>query len=226
MASLSLRSASSPVLSNGLQDQGHRSHSSSRSRSRGRKPEGKDTREQLVQSAKSALLAGAGEVYRSRKEPGGAKKKRVLTAAVSAGAINALLNSGKEDGQRGSKIKVAESVVGGLAVNYLVHGSRHQDRSRSRVHSRGRQDHDGTDREGRDVTGQTDREGATAAGTASVNGNKSRDRSRQCSSSDHDSNAEKRKRRKSIGGLARAGMAKLGLGRNTSKDDPIARSDV
>ena len=226
MASLGLRSAGSPVLRNDHRDQSHRSHSQSRSRSRDRGRQGKDTREQLVQSAKSALLAGAGEVFRSRKEPGGASKKRVLTAAVSAGAINAVLNSGKEDGQRGSKVKVAESVVGGLAVNYLVNGSRHQDRSRSRVHSRERQDHDGRDREGRHGTALTDRGVATSAGTASVNGNKSRDLSRQSSSSDYDSNGEERKRRKSIGSLARAGMAKLGLGRNKSKDDTIARIEA
>ena len=227
MASLGLGSARSPVVKNGHRDQSRRSHSSSRSRSRGRRHEGTDTREQLVQSAKSALLAGAGEVFRSRKEPGGAQKKRVLTAAVSAGAINALLNSGKEDGQRKSKTKVAESVVGGLAVNYLVHGSRHQqDRSRSRVDSRGRLDHDGTDRGGRDGRGQSYGGSVTAVGTASVNGNKSRDRSRLSSSSGYDSSGENGKRRKRIGGLARAGMAKLGLGRNKYREDQIARIDV
>ena len=228
MASLGLGSARSPVLKNGHRDQGRRSPSSSRSRSRGRRHEGTDTREQLVQSAKSALLAGAGEVFRSRKEPGGAQKKRVLTAAVSAGAINALLNSGKEDGQRKSKTKVAESVVGGLAVNYLVNGSRHQqDRSRSRVDSRGRQDHDGIDHRGRNVRGRSSAGSVTAAGSASVNGNKSRDRSRHSSSSSgYESSEEKGKRRKRIGGLARAGMAKLGLGRNKSREDQIARIDV
>ena len=35
-----------------------------------------------------------------------------------------ILNSGRKDGQGGGRIKVAESVVGGLVVNHLVNGSR------------------------------------------------------------------------------------------------------
>ena len=202
-----------------------RSYSSSRSRSRGRRRGGKDTREQLVQSAKAALLAGAGEAFRSRKEAGGPKGKRVLTAAVSAGAINAFLNSGKKDGQGGGKIKVAESVVGGLAVNYLVNGSRHKNKSRLPSHSRGRRDGNDRNREGRDSAGQADRGVATAAGT-SVDGSKSRDRRRRYSSSDYDSNGEQGKRGKSIGDLARAGMAKLGLRGDKRGDDPVSIRDV
>ncbi len=203
-----------------------RSYSSSRSRSRGRRRGGKDTREQLIQSAKAAFLAGAGEAFRSRKEAGGPKGKRVLTAAVSAGAINAFLNSSKKDGQGGDKIRVAESVVGGLAINYLVNGSRHKNRSRLPSHSRGRRDGNDRNREGRDLAGQADRGVATAAGTASVNGNKSRDRRRRYSSSDYDSDGGQGKRGKSIGDLARAGMSKLGLRGDKSGDDPISRRDV
>lgn len=162
-----------------------RSYSSSRSRSRGRRRGGNDTREQLVQSAKAALLAGAGEAFRSRKEPGGPKGKRILTAAVSAGAINALLNNGKKDGQGGGRMKIAESVVGGLAVNYLVHGSRHKNRLRSRSHSNGMRERNDRDR---------DREERDGTGSASVNGNKCRGRSRRYSSSDYDSDGEQGRR--------------------------------
>lgn len=188
-------------------DQRHRdrSYSSSRSRSRGRRQGGKDTREQLAQSAKAAVLAGAGEAFRSRKEPEGQKKRRVLTAAVSAGAINALLNSGAKEGQRGGKIKVAESVVGGLAVNSLVHGSRHKDRSRSRKKSRERRDHNDKSSEGRDVPRQIDGGMATAAGSP------------RSSSPDYNSDGEQEKRGKSLGNIARAGMAKLRLGGRQQK---------
>lgn len=183
-----------------------RSYSSSRSRSRGRRQGGKDTREQLAQSAKAAVLAGAGEAFRSRKEPEGQKKRRVLTAAVSAGAINALLNSGAKEGQRGGKMKVAESVAGGLAVNYLVNGSRHQDRSRSRKPSRERRDHDAISSEGRDVPHQADAGLTTAAGSL------------QNSSSEYNSSGEQGKRGKSLGKIARAGMAKLRLGGRQEKE--------
>lgn len=191
--------------SRGDQRRRDRSYSSSRSRSRGRRQGGTDTREQLAQSAKAAVLAGAGEAFRSRKEPEGQKKRRVLTAAVSAGAINALLNSGAKEGQRGGKIKVAESVVGGLAVNSLVHGSRHKDRSRSRKNSRERRDHNDISSEGRDVSRQIDGGMATAAG------------SQQNSSSDFNSDGEQEKRGKSLGNIARAGMAKLRLGGDKKK---------
>lgn len=191
--------------SRGDQRRRDRSYSSSRSRSRGRRQGGTDTREQLAQSAKAAVLAGAGEAFRSRKEPEGQKKRRVLTAAVSAGAINALLNSGAKEGQRGGKIKVAESVVGGLAVNSLVHGSRHKDRSRSRKNSRERRDHNDISSEGRDVPRQIDGGMATAAG------------SQQNSSSDFNSDGEQEKRGKSLGNIARAGMAKLRLGGDKKK---------
>lgn len=151
----------------------------------------------MVQSAKAALLAGAGEAFCSRHEQGGPKGKRVITAAVAAGAINVFLNSRKKDGQGGGRIEVAESVVGGLALDYLVHGSHHKSRR-----------------------------GATAAGAASVNENKSKNKSRRYNSSDDDSDGEQRKRRKSISDLARAGMAKLGLGGDKRADDPGSRRDL
>ena len=204
---------------------GHQRHdgssASSRSHSRGQRQASNDTKAQLVQSAKSALVAGAGEAFRSRKEPEGVKKRRVLTAAVSAGAINVLLNSEKQDEPIGGKRKIAQSVVGGLAVNYLVHGSRHKDGS----HADGREDSNDKDREGRDGKSQTDRGVVTAAGTASVNGYKSRDGSRRNSSSEYDSVGEKEKGGKSISSLARAGMAKLGLGKDKNGDDSNSRPE-
>ncbi len=227
MTILGLRGTSA-VLENDFRDRDQsqgslrrrdRSSSSSRLSSQDRSQGGTDTRKQLVQSAKSALLAGAGEAFRSRKEPRGPKRKRVLTAAVSAGAINVLLNNDKKDGQGGGKIQVAESVVGGLAVNYLVHGSRHQNRSPSR----GRRDGNDTNGERRDARSQTETRIATASRAASMNGNKSRDRNRRYSSSDLDSVGEEKKRGKSMGDLARAGMAKLRLRSDKSGDDTSSR---
>jgi hypothetical protein len=63
---------------------------SSRSRGgRGRSPEGAA---KFQQAAKAALLAGATKAFRVRNEPGGwggAKGKRILTAAIGAGGIDA-----------------------------------------------------------------------------------------------------------------------------------------
>ena len=55
---------------------------------------------------------------------------------------------------------------------------------------------------------------------------KSRDRSRRYSSSDYDSDGEERRRGKSVGDLARAAMAKLGLGGDKSGNGPVSRRDV
>lgn len=106
------------------------SRSRSRSRSKGRKSE------KWEQAAKAAIVAGAVEAFRSRKEPGawtGAKGQRVATAALGAAGIDGLVNKdSKEHGKR----HVAESALGGLVASRLANGSRSRSRARGRDGSR------------------------------------------------------------------------------------------
>ncbi|RKF61060.1 hypothetical protein OnM2_045094 [Erysiphe neolycopersici] len=93
----------------------------------------------LQQLAKTALIAGATEALRVRKEPGtwsGNKGKRVLTAAIGASAIDAVA---EENG----KHHIFETVMRGLTSNRLINSPRHQvnnrlDRSEKRHRSRSR----------------------------------------------------------------------------------------
>lgn len=84
---------------------------------------------------KAALTAGAVEAYRVRKEPGdwtGAKGKRILTAALTAGGTDGIVD---RDPSKHSKRHIIESTLAGLAANHFVNGPR----SRSRSKSRGRE---------------------------------------------------------------------------------------
>ena len=105
--------------------------SRSRSRSRGGRKS-----EKWEQAAKAAIVAGAVEAFRSRKEPGawtGAKGQRVATAALGAAGIDGLIDRDpKEHGKR----HVAESALGGLVASRLANGSRSQSRARGRNGSR------------------------------------------------------------------------------------------
>ncbi|RAL63784.1 hypothetical protein DID88_003429 [Monilinia fructigena] len=75
-------------------------------------------------AAKAALLAGAAEAFRVRNEPGawgGEKGKRILTAAIGAGSIDAAID---RDADKKSKRHILEAVVGGLVGNRAINGSR------------------------------------------------------------------------------------------------------
>ena len=188
--------------------------SDSRSRSRGgRSRGGGDQKEQLIKAAKAALTAGAVEAFRTRKEPGGwagPKGRRVLTAAVGAGGIDGLLNSGKKDG--GGKLDSLQAVVGGLVSNRLINGSRDKDGSRSRSRSRNRRDNDGGGGGGLAALGAGGL--AAAAGKMFMDRNKSTDRGggRRYSSDDDDRRGGRGKRSKSVSDYARQGMAAMGIG--------------
>ena len=108
-----------------------RSRYGSRSRSRSKDR----TKEKWEQAAKAAIVAGAVEAFRSRKEPGpwtGAKGQRIATAAIGAAGIDGLID---RDGKH-EKRHVAESALGGLVASRLANGSRSRSRARGRDGSR------------------------------------------------------------------------------------------
>ena len=181
-----------------------------------------DPKEKIQQAVKAALIAGAGEAFRSRKEPGGwtgDKGKRVLTAAIGAGGIDGLLGSGK-DGKSGGTMQTIESVIGGLAGNRLINGSRDKDGSRSRSRSRGgRRD----DEKGGGLAGLAAGGLAAAAGKAFMDRNKSADRGRRGSSSDDSRRGGRGKRSKSVSDYVKQGVGKLGLGGAQGKDGRDSR---
>ncbi|CAK1354941.1 unnamed protein product [Cercospora beticola] len=110
-----------------------RGYSSSRSRSRSRSRAGGDksrTERKWAQAAQAALVAGAVEAFRSRREAGpwtGEKGRRVATAALGAGGIDGLID---RDPDKKSKRHLAEAVIGGLAANRLANGPRSKSRGR------------------------------------------------------------------------------------------------
>ncbi|KAF2856103.1 hypothetical protein T440DRAFT_513193 [Plenodomus tracheiphilus IPT5] len=110
-----------------------RSRYDSRSRSRSR---GGRKSEKWEQAAKAAIVAGAVEAFRSRKEPGawtGAKGQRIATAALGAAGIDSLID---KDPEKHGKRHVAESALGGLVASRLANGSRSRSRARGRDDSR------------------------------------------------------------------------------------------
>jgi len=63
----------------------------------------------------------------------GPKGRRIVTAAISAAGIDALLDK-NTDGK--SKRHIVKSIIGGLVINRLVNGPRNRSYSRVRSHSR------------------------------------------------------------------------------------------
>ncbi len=178
------------------------------------------------QAAKAALLAGAAEAFRVRKEPGGwsgAKGKRILTAAIGAGGIDAAAD---RDPDHHSKRHILEAVVGGLAGNRLINGSRTgleaggrggRSRSRSRAPSTSG-----------GLGGGAGLAALATAGLGALAGKKLLDRSRSRSrggddrddrrsryrspSEDSYDDRKDRRRSKSVSDMARKGLAALGIG--------------
>lgn len=184
-----------------------RSYSSSRSRSRS-----EDNAKKIQQAVKAALTAGAAEAFRSRNEPGGwggAKGKRVLTAAIGAGGIDGLVN--KDSDKKGTRHTI-EAVIGGLAGNRILNGPRDKSGSRSRSRSRARSR--GGDK-GSGLKGLAAGGLAAAAGKALMDArsrSKSRGRRSYSSSSDSRSPRRQKKRSKSVSDYVSQGMAALGIG--------------
>lgn len=175
-----------------------------------------------MQAAKAALTAGAAEAFRSRKEPGGwagPKGKRVLTAAIGAGGIDGLIQSGNKDGKEGGTMQTIQSVIGGLAGNRLINGKRDDSQSRSRSRSRGGRRNDRDSGGGGGLAGLAAGGLAAAAGKALMDRGKSKDRdSRRRYSSSPDRSGGRGKRSKSVTDYARQGMSALGIGGDKGKD--------
>jgi hypothetical protein len=117
--------------------------SSERSRSRGDKSSKK-----WEQAAKAAVVAGAIEAFRSRKDPGpwtGEKAQRIATAALGAAGVDSLVD---KDPDKHGKRHVAESALAGLVAGRLANGARSQSRGRHGSRSRSRSDSRGGSRAG------------------------------------------------------------------------------
>lgn len=200
---------------------------SRRHRSRTRSTD--DNMAKFQAAAKAALLAGATEAYRLRKEPGGwdgAKAKRILTAAGTAGAVGGAVSRGEDDGK--SKRHLMEAVIGGLAGTKAVHGSRNEldvDRDgrsiRDRSRSRSRFGRDRSRSRGGGGGASAIPIAALATGAMGLLAKKAHSRSRSRSrggrrrrsdSEDSFKSRGKRSRSKSVTDFARKGIAALGLG--------------
>jgi len=191
------------------------------------------------QAAKAALLAGAAEAFRVRKEPGGwagEKGKRILTAAIGAGGIDAVAD---KDPEKKSKRHILEAVVAGLAGNRLINGSRKEVEEdpvtgRSRSRSRARSASRGSG--GGGLGAGTGLAALATAGLGALAGKKLLDRSRSRSRDDrgrgrrgsgdsYDSRSpspdgkKKRSRSKSVVSAARKGLAALGIGEAAKEED-------
>lgn len=188
------------------------------SRGRGKSPEGVA---KFQQAAKAALLAGAAEAFRVRNEPGGwggAKGKRILTAAIGAGGVGAAAAGDNPD--HNSKRHLLEAVVGGLAGNRLINGARSDD---------GKSSHGGGGRHRSRSRSAMPLAALATAGLGALAAKKHHDRSRSRSRGDDrrrrsgsedslESGRDRRpKRSKSVTDYARKGLAALGL--NDAKED-------
>ncbi|KAI9041595.1 uncharacterized protein KD926_006669 [Aspergillus affinis] len=191
----------------------HRASSYSPSPTRSRSRPRRDKSEQRVaQAVKAAVTAGAVEAFRSRKDPGdwtGAKGKRILTAAITAGGTDGLVD---RDPNKHSKRHVIESTLAGLAANHLMNGSHSRSRSRHRGSSKSR-----------GGFGDLAATGALAAAGKEAYDrfrSKSRHRGRSSSRDSYDEYPRREKRRsKSVTDYIRSGLGALGLDDKKSSDD-------
>lgn len=161
------------------------------------------------------MTAGAVEAFRSRKDPGewtGAKGKRILTAAITAGGTDGLVD---RDPNKHSKRHVIESTLAGLAANHFMNGS--HSRSRSRSKHRGRS-------KSRGGLGDLAASGALAAAGKEAYDrfrSKSRHRGRSSSRDSYDESPPRRekKRSKSVTDYISRGLGALGLDDKKDSDD-------
>lgn len=187
----------------------------------------------IQKAAMASLLAGATEAFRVAKEPGGwkgEKTKRILTAAAGAATVDATTDN------KGGKLGLAESVIGGLVGNRLINGSRNdieedkvtgRSRSRSRARSKSRSGGGGS-------SGVSGLAALASAGLGALGAKKalnhsrsrSRSRSRRGRDDSYSRSPDRRRQRsrsRSVVDKARNSLAKLGIG--SPNDDDSRRRD-
>jgi hypothetical protein len=211
--------------------------SQSRARGPGGANPGNENMQKMQKAAMASLIAGATEAFRVAKEPGGwkgEKTKRVFTAAAGAAAVDSA-----QDREGGSKMGLAQSVIGGLLGNRIINGSKSNieedkvtGRSRSRSRARSRS---GNDQGGNGVSGlaalATAGLGAIGAKKAIDHVRDKRDDSRGRSADSRDSRdgaRRQRSRSRSVVDGARKGLARLGIGNgpdDRERDRDSRRSD-
>jgi len=210
-----------------------RSRSTSRSRGKGdrdrdRDKDGKsDGANKIQKAAMASLIAGATEAFRISKQPGswkGEKVKRIVTAAAGAATLDAAQDSDKA----GSKLGLAEAVVGGLLGNRLVNGSKKniemdEKTGRSRSRSRARSKGDGGGGGGVSGLAALATAGLGAIGAKKIMDNRERSRSRHRGDSrdsrDGSPDRRHRSRSRSVVDSARRRLAKVGIGNGPDDDD-------
>ena len=207
-----------------------RSRSTSRSRGRDRDGDGKgDGANKIQKAAMASLIAGATEAFRISKQPGswkGEKVKRIVTAAAGAATLDAAQNPDKA----GSKLGLAEAVLGGLLGNRVINGSKKNiemdertGRSRSRSRARSKETGGGGGVSGLAALATA---GLGAFGAKKMMDSHERSRSRHRSPDSRDGSPDRRhrSRSRSVVDAARRGLAKVGIG-NGPEDDGRDRRD-
>lgn len=215
-------------------DRDPRSDTRSRRGSRSRSPsKAGGAGNKIQKAAMASLIAGATEAFRVSKQPGswnGEKAKRILTAAAGAATIDAAQKPGKD----GSKLGLAESVIGGLIGNRMINGSKKdiiEDKTtgRSRSRSRARSESRGGGGGGGMGLAALATAGLGAIGAKKAVDNirdersRSRSRRRSLSRDSYDSRDEspprrQRSRSRSVVDKARKGLARIGLGKDDESD--------
>ncbi|KAL4893928.1 hypothetical protein BDV59DRAFT_18689 [Aspergillus ambiguus] len=177
--------------------------------------------QRIAQAVKAAVTAGAVEAFRLRKDKGewtGEKGKRILTAALTAGGTDGLVD---RDPSKHSKRHIIESTLAGLAANHFVNGPRSRSRSKGGRHHRSRSRvHDIA------ATGAL-----AAAGKEAWNRySRSRSRPRRGRSLSRDGSYDgRRQRSRSVSDYISRGLEALGLdsskdkARERERDDPHRR---
>ncbi|PYH90652.1 hypothetical protein BO71DRAFT_412442 [Aspergillus ellipticus CBS 707.79] len=195
----------------------HRSYSYSPSPTRDRSRHRRDKSEQrIAQAVRAALAAGAVEAFRVRKDPGewtGEKGKRILTAAITAGGTDGLVDRNPD---KHSKRHIIESTLAGLAANHFINGSRSRSRSRG---GRGRSQSQGG-LKNLVATGALAAAGKEAYDrfqSRSRPRSRSRGRGRSTSRNSYD-DRRPRRRSKSVSDYLNQGMEALGLSNKDKQD--------
>lgn len=190
----------------------HRGRSRSRSSTRSRARSMNKTQK----AAMAGLLAGATEAFRIAKEPGsfrGEKTKRMLTAALGAGVL------GGAHGDDHNKRDIAQSVIGGLLGNRVVHGSRKNieedsrtGRSRSRSRFGGRSESAGPGGGHGGGLAALASAGLAAFGAKKAIGSRDDDDDSRGRGRSPSTDRRHRSRSRSVVDSARRSLAKLGIG--------------